>query len=206
LDYFIGEKMTEIFKQTWWDNNLENRLDDYLGWLGDRDVESRVFIRDNIKEMEIKSIADFGCGPCIEYRALTEDGYEFDYLGIDSCIHIKDIIEKYEIPFLQSPVEHTGLEDSSFELSYSRHVLEHLPTYKDALGEMIRVSNKYVAHIFFIKPSDTEKINYWEGENLYHNTYSKQDIEEYLNANAKVKSFEWLDINDDENVLIIEVE
>jgi hypothetical protein len=88
-------------------------------------------------------------------------------------------------------------------LSYSRHLFEHLPSYKDALKEMIRISSKYVVHIFFIKPSEEENINYWEEENLYHNQYSKNDIEKYLARNKKVKSFEWMDINDKENALVI---
>jgi ubiquinone/menaquinone biosynthesis C-methylase UbiE len=198
---------TKIFKQTWWDDNLkkEYRFNEYLGWLGDASAESRVFMRDNIKELEIKSIADFGCGPCVDYVALKNEGYEFEYLGIDSCVHLKEVNESKDIPFINAPVEKTGLGENSYELSYSRHLLEHLPTYKDALKEMIRVSSKYVAHIFFIKPSDEEDINYWEEENLYHNHYKKSDIETYLRRNKKVESFEWLDINDKENALVIKL-
>lgn len=195
--------MEKLFKQTWWDNNLENRLNEYLGWLGDSSADSRVFIRDNIKNLKIKSIADFGCGPCLEYLDLKNEGYKFEYLGIDSCIHLKKINEDKEIPFINVPVEKTGLKDSSYELSYSRHVFEHLPTYEDILDEMIRVAKKYVIHIFFIKPSDDEKINYWEQENLYHNVYSKTDIEKYISKNLKVKSFQWVDINKNENALVI---
>jgi ubiquinone/menaquinone biosynthesis C-methylase UbiE len=196
---------TKIFKQTWWDDNLkkEYRFNEYLGWLGDSDAESRVFIRDNIKELEIKSIVDFGCGPCVDYQALTSEGYEFEYLGVDSCVHLKEVNESKNIPFLNAPVEKTGLGDDSCELSYSRHLFEHLPSYKDVLKEMIRISSKYVVHIFFIKPSDDEKLNYWEEENLYHNEYNKKDIEKYLKRNKKVKTFEWIDINDKENALVI---
>lgn len=197
--------MTKLFEQTWWNNNLNipQKFNEYLGWLGDEDADSRVFIRENIKDLEIRSIADFGCGPCVEYTALTSEGYDFNYLGIDSCIHLKELNESKNINFLNAPVEKTGLEDSSYELSYARHVFEHLPTYKDALSEMIRVASKYVVHIFFIKPSDTENINYWEEENLYHNHYIKKDIEKYLKKNSKVKSFEWMDITDKENALVI---
>lgn len=196
---------TTIFEQTWWENNLKNdqKFKEYLGWLGDENSDSRVFIRDNIKDMEIKSIADFGCGPCVDYIALKSEGYEFDYMGIDSCSYLIEYNESRGIPFSNVPVEKTGLNSSSYELSYSRHLLEHLPTYKEGLKEMIRVASKYVVHIFFIKPSEEEKISYWEEENLYHNQYSKKDIESYLKKNKKVKSFEWLDINDKENALVL---
>jgi ubiquinone/menaquinone biosynthesis C-methylase UbiE len=197
--------MTTLFKQTWWDNNLSNsqKFGEYLGWLGNESADSRIFIRENIKDLGIKSLADFGCGPCVEYTALTSEGYDFEYLGIDSCVHLKEINESKGIPFLNAPVENTGLDDNSYELSYSRHVLEHLPTFKDALTEMIRVASKYVVHIFFMKPGDEDKENYWEAENLYHNNYSISSIESFLNENEKVKSFEWIDINKDENALII---
>lgn len=197
--------MTTLFKQTWWDNNLSNsqKFGEYIGWLGNESADSRVFIRENIKDLEIKSFADFGCGPCVEYTALSNEGYEFDYLGIDSCVHLKEINESKGIPFLNSPVEKTGLKDSSYELSYSRHVLEHLPTFKDALSEMIRVASKYVVHIFFVKPGNEDKENYWKEENLFHNNYSISSIESFLNKNKKVKSFEWIDINKDENAIII---
>lgn len=197
--------VTKIFKQTWWDNNLkkEYKFNEYLGWLGDSNAESRIFIRDNIKELEIKSIVDFGCGPCVDYQSLKDDGYEFEYLGIDSCVHLTEVNQSKDIPFLNSSVEKTGLKDNSYELSYSRHLFEHLPSYKDVLKEMIRISSTYVVHIFFIKPSEEEKINYWQEENLYHNQYAKIDIEKYLKPNKKVKSFEWMDINDKENALVI---
>lgn len=197
--------MKTLFEQTWWNTNLSNpqKFNEYLGWLGNEEANSRVFIRENIKELDIKSIADFGCGPCVEYTALKSEGYKFEYMGIDSCSVLKGINESKGIPFLNSPVEKTGLEDSSYELSYSRHVFEHLPTFKDALNEMIRVSSKYVVHIFFIKPGSEDKESYWEEENLYHNTYSKFSIENYLKENEKVKSYEWMDINDKENALVI---
>lgn len=196
---------TAIFEQTWWENNLKNeqKFSDYLGWLGDENSNSRVFIKDNIKEMQIKSIADFGCGPCVDYMSLKNDEYEFDYMGIDSCSHLKEYNESRGIPFTCAPVEKTGLDSGSYELAYSRHLFEHLPSYKEGLKEMIRVASKYVVHIFFIKPDDEEEINYWDEENLYHNKYSKKDIETYLKRNKKVESFEWIDINDKENALVI---
>tara|TARA_A100001035_G_scaffold85724_1_gene66507 strand:+ start:895 stop:1500 length:606 start_codon:yes stop_codon:yes gene_type:complete len=195
----------ELFKQTWWDNNLNNsgKFSEYLGWLGNSDAESRNFIRENIKDLEIKSFADFGCGPCVEYTALTEDGYEFEYLGIDSCVHLKEYNESRDIPFINAPVEKTGLKKNSYEMAYSRHVFEHLPTYKDILTEMIRVADKYVVHIFFIKPTDEEKIIFDEPNNLYHNRYVKEEIESFINENKDVDSFEWIDINQQENALVI---
>lgn len=195
----------QLFEQTWWNNNLNipQKFDEYLGWLGNKNSDSRVFIKDNIKDLNIKSMVDFGCGPCVDYLSLTEDGYDISYLGIDSCVHLKEYNESRNIPFLNSPVENTELGDNSYELSYSRHVFEHLPTYENVLTEMIRVASKYVVHIFFIKPGEEQKIDYWTEENLYHNRYKKSNIESFLKKNKKVSSFEWLDINKSENAIVI---
>ena len=199
----------ELFKQTWWNNNLDksNMFKEYLGWLEGPNAESRVFIRENIKDLEIKSIADFGCGPAVEYTALTEEGYEFEYLGIDSCEHLKEYNESRGIPFTIAPVEKTGLKKNSYELAYSRHVFEHLPTYEDILDEMIRVASKYVVHIFFIKPGDkdNEHRELDVPNQLYHNRYVREEIEAYLKKHKGVESFEWVDINKKEIALSIEV-
>jgi len=84
-------------------------------------------------------------------------------------------------------------------------VLEHLPTYKDALNEMIRVASKYVVHIFFIKPTDSEKIVYDEPNNLYHNRYVKEEIEDFISSNETVESFEWVDIDEKEVALTLKI-
>lgn len=191
-----------MFKQTWWDNNLKTRFSEYLSWLGDTDADSRKFIKQYIKDANIHSLVDFGCGPALEYYNLKNDNYDVDYLGVDSCLHIKELHEKNKVPFLYSNVEESGLEDNMYELCYTRHVLEHLPTYTKMLDEMIRISNKYMVIIFFIKPSDFEKINFSSTDNLYHNTYKRNDIEKFIEN--KVSTYKWIDINDKEVALVME--
>lgn len=191
-----------MFKQTWWDNNLKTRFNEYLGWLGDSSADSRKFIKQYIKDLNIHSLVDFGCGPAIEYYNLKNDNYNITYLGVDSCLHIKELHEKNNVPFLYSNVEESGLNENMSELSYTRHVLEHLPTYSKLLDEMIRISSKYIVVIFFIKPSNEERINFNAVDNLYHNMYNKSDIEHFIDN--KISTYRWFDINDKEIALIME--
>lgn len=193
-----------MFDQTWWNNNLKNRYNEYLKWLGDESSESRIFIKQYIKDNNIKSMVDFGCGPAVEYYNLKKDDYEIEYLGIDSCIHIRDIHNKDNMPFLFSNVDSDiDIKNDSYELSYSRHVLEHLPEYKTMLSNMIRISKKYIVNIFFIKPSDKEAINFDKHDNLYHNRYCKKDIEQFL-QNLNINDFKWIEINNNECALVIQ--
>ena len=69
------------------------------------------------------------------------------------------------------------------------------------MSELLRVSKKEMTHIFFIKPSAIENISYSQHENLYHNCYSKDSIEQFLIEHPKVASWNWVDINDTECAL-----
>jgi SAM-dependent methyltransferase len=196
---------TQNNKPSWWDNNLDKKetYDMYLSWIGGVDAPSRVHMQKQIRADGVQSIADFGCGPCIERDGYIKCGYYVDYVGIDSCsiVHANNVSRG--INSVHASVENTNLPACSYELSYSRHVFEHLPTYVHALAEMIRVAKKYVIHVFFITPREHEIINYDSQNNLYHNTYAVGDIEAYLNGHVRVHSYKWIPITADETALHI---
>jgi ubiquinone/menaquinone biosynthesis C-methylase UbiE len=192
------------FKQTWWDLNLENKMETFKSWIGDYNSESKKFIRQYVINNNYASLADFGCGVATEYFGYKNDNYNIKYLGIDSSSILNDKNTKVAVPMLFSDINETQLKDNEYEVSFSRHVLEHQPTYKDSLNEMIRVASKEVINIFFIKP-DKEKIDYNLNLNLYHNTYDKLEIESFCMNNKKVHSIEWLEINDKECSLHVKI-
>ena len=68
---------------------------------------------------------------------------------------------------------------------------------------MIRLAKKEAIHVFFIIPGENEIINYDEKQNLYHNTFSKPEIEKYLKANNDVDSFSWIQLTETEAALSI---
>lgn len=190
------------FKQTWWDLNLNSKMDTFKQWIGDYTAESKVLLRNYIRSRGYKSIVDFGCGVATEYFGYKNDGYDIDYLGVDSSLILFNKNTEAGVPMIHSDIVSTPLKDGQYEVSFSRHVWEHQPTYKRCLDEMIRVASKEVIHIFFIKPS-YEYIDYNPSENLYHNRYSKNEIEAYCLNNPKVKSIHWEDVNKDECVIFI---
>jgi SAM-dependent methyltransferase len=195
------------FTQTWWDNNLNFKMNEFLNWIGDTNAESKKFFRkfciDN--KFQFKNILDVGCGPATEYEGFLQDKITTTYMGVDSSKILEELNKNRNVPMIRSNCENIPIEDSTYELVYSRHVLEHQPNFEKVLTEMIRCSNHYIANIFFIKPSDHQQISYCPNENLYHNLYNIQDIENFLHLNNKVKKFSWIDINKQENLLFIEV-
>lgn len=192
------------FKQTWWDNNLPNRIEEFNTWVGDKTAQSKVVSRKYIKDKEYKTLIDLGCGNATEYFAYKEEYPELEYLGIDSSevLYIKNT--KQGVPMLLAPAEDTGLTNNHSEIIFARHILEHQPSFQPVLSEMIRLASKEAMHIFFISPGiNDEHIGYDSNENLYHNRYNRLDIETFLSFISKVKSFEWIKINDSETMLSI---
>lgn len=195
-----------VFKQTWWDNNLPNRFDEFNSWIGDKNAQSKVFFRNFIKDGNYKSLIDLGCGTATEYFAYKEEYPELIYLGIDSSEVLYENNHNLGVPMKLSSAEDTNLPDNFSEAVFSRHVLEHQPSFKPVLNEMIRLASEIVIHVFFITPKDNvEHIGYDSVNNLYHNRYCREDINNYLMSNGKIESFEWKEINDVETALIIKI-
>lgn len=193
-----------IFKQTWWDNNLPKRFDEFKSWIGDKNAQSKIFFREYVKNSNYKTLIDLGCGTATEYFGYKEEYPELNYLGIDSSKVIYNENIKLEIPMVLASAEDTKLDDNHSEVIFARHLLEHQPSFVPILTEMIRLGSKIVIHVFFIKPNeDKEHIGYDINENLYHNRFNKQSIEEFLITHEKVNKFEWVDINQQECGLII---
>lgn len=189
-------------KQTWWDNNLEKRFNEFESWVGPSSAKSKVWAREYVKQKGYKSLVDLGCGPATEFFAYKREYPELSYLGVDSSKFLYERNMKLGVPMLLSPIEETNLLNNHSEVAFSRHVLEHQPDFRPVLKEIIRLGSKIGIHIFFIKPGTSpEHIGYDPNENLYHNRYNKKDIEEFISP--LVESFEWVDIGTDECALII---
>ena len=181
------------FKQTWWDTEILHRYDDFCKWVGDENKFSKVFARKHVISKGYKSLVDVGCGNASEYFGYKKDYPELNYLGVDSSKFLNQKNTERGVPMLESPIEKVDLPDNSYEVAFSRHVLEHQPKYQPGLSELIRIASKEVINIFFIPPIEgQEEIIYTHSDNLYHNKYNKKDIEDFIKSNSKVKSFEWV--------------
>lgn len=194
------------FKQTWWDNNLSLRMEEFSSWIGGSNSTSKIYLREHIKNNKYLSIIDLGCGTATEFFAYKKEAPHIKYTGIDSSVILYTINTNKGVPMVLSPAEETGLPDNNVDCVFSRHVLEHQPDFKPVLAEMIRLGSKEAIHIFFIPPKDDPThIGYDEKENLYHNRYNKQEINNFLKTNPKVDSIEWKTLTTNEVVLHIKL-
>jgi len=202
--------MSKFFEQTWWKKHLpkEGMYETFIGWIGGEESEDIQTCVNFVSEHKIRSMVDLGCGPCLIYNMMKEKNPDTAYYGLDSCDFFQSINEQKGINFSLGIIEETNFRDNQFELAYSRHVLEHLPCFEDALSEMIRISNRYVVHKFFYTPvTGRGKRKFFAEHELYTNVYSLERVEDFLRSHEKVKSFTWgwEDVATKQKALIIEV-
>jgi ubiquinone/menaquinone biosynthesis C-methylase UbiE len=194
-----------MLKQTWWNDNAVNLMGLFKSWVGDENAESKVYMANYLKNKNYYTLIDCGCGNGTFYYTLKNNNINIEYTGVDSCEYFIELNTSNGIKMINSDIRNIDISDNSYDIVFSRHVIEHQPEFNIILNEFIRIGKKEVCHIFFIKPhNETEdKINYDNKSNLYHNNYSKKSIENFLSKNKKISSWNWIEINDKENALHI---
>jgi ubiquinone/menaquinone biosynthesis C-methylase UbiE len=192
-------------QQTWWDKEIKDQFLNFKSWVGDSKAPSKVWARSFVKENGWTTLLDIGCGNATEFFAYKQEYPELEYTGVDSSRFLNEFNISKHIPMVLAEADNIDLKDGFVEVAFSRHVLEHQDKPYPILDEMIRLANKVAIHIFFIPPGDTEIISYDKKQNLYHNTYNKKEIEDYLSMTKKVKTFHWVPLPNNEEALVIYV-
>ena len=202
--------MDNIKEQTYWNKFInDNTINTFNGWVGNYNTESKNVFYKFLNENNITSVLDVGCGTATIYDGIQQNCMRtIKYIGVDSCDYFVNMGKNKNV--IKSDIRNIPFNDDNFEVVFGRHILEHQSDFESTLKEMIRLSNKFVVHIFFLKPSrdgeiEQNIINYDNNQDLYHNIFSKKLIELFLQNNIKVKSFKFENINIKENMLVIEV-
>jgi ubiquinone/menaquinone biosynthesis C-methylase UbiE len=181
---------------SWWNKNVENRMNDFKIWVGDSDQPSKTYCRNYIINKQYKNIIDCGCGLAADYFGFQKDKYEINYTGLDSCKYFVNLNKEKGISMIDAELESDlPISDNAYECVYCREILEHLSYYEKTISEFIRISSKEVIVVFFIEP-EKEEINYWEEEDLYHNKYDKEKLEKFILSIKKVDNIFWESIDD----------
>ena len=190
--------------EQWWTQN-ENLFETFDGWLGTCNAKSRMLAREHVKNKEYTQLLDVPCGTCIEYFGYVQDDIKIDYTGLDITKYLVNRAKSMGINAVEGSIENLPFEDSSFELVYIRHLLEHLDDYKLALSEAIRVAQKEVLVVFFIHPSLTNPDNISpaiiNNALLYHNRYNRANLSSYVYEHAKVNRIEWENVDEKEIIM-----
>jgi len=190
-----------MFKQTWWNDNIKSKINEFKQWVGDETAESKQYIKSYLRSKKYQSFLDVGCGTATMKKCI-KDELNIEYTGVDSCTYFIEMGLKANIKIIDSDVRNmSAIADSSYDFGFARHIFEHQESFNDVLSELIRVSTYEACHIFFIKPGQTEEKNFDPAVKLFHNRYSIHEINAYLKTNKKVQTWEWVHINNSEIAL-----
>lgn len=197
--------MSELKEQTFWNNFISKEtMPTFKNWVGNFKAESKMYFYDYLKQKNYDTILDIGCGDATISDGIKHSNINIEYTGADSCEYFVDQGRKRNINILKTDIRKINTADSTYDMVFGRHVVEHQPDFENLFTEMIRIAKKECIHIFFIKPviGDTV-INYDNNQNLYHNKYSYLKIDEFLKKHPKVENYVIKDINKDECMLIM---
>lgn len=193
--------------EQWWEDNVNTGYMQLISSIQHYNAHSRILMRRYIQKKGYKNILDVGCGIGTEWIGFKHDHMNIEYQGVDITPSLVHSAQQAGINVIESSIFKIPFLNETFDIAYTRHVLEHLPSYEGAIDELIRVACREVLIIFFIKPHE-HNANYinlipFQGSLLYNNHYSKKKLSEYIHANKRVDYCVWESLNMQEDMLHI---
>ncbi|MBI4452964.1 methyltransferase domain-containing protein [Candidatus Woesearchaeota archaeon] len=128
---------------------------------------------------------DVACGPATELTGYIKDGVDVSYTGLDLSSRMLEIARSRHINghFVMGDVIKMPFNNNTFDIVLLKHLLEHLPEYRKAVIEALRVAEGQVIINFFHKllpiPFD---ITIFDRRGFYNNWYSRSRFEEFLKS------------------------
>lgn len=146
---------------TWWDNRDRGMLAEEF--LRDEvegvDHPSRRYLREWLTAHPGLTLLDVPCGPAVEYEGIAAAGVPVQYTGMDASDKMLEVARSRfpEADFRKGDVTALPLEEGSVDVVLCRHILEHLPDFRPAVSEAVRVARKRVFLVLFRAPTHSER-------------------------------------------------
>lgn len=174
---------------TYWDECPQAEFDTLIKTHFVNPLEpERAVIRETLKEQNIQSVLDVGCGTGTEYRSYTSDPQlqNVKYVGVDRSVRMI-YVAKNRAPegiFVQGDLNALPFDDNTFDAVVLKHVLEHQPDgYIQAVQEAVRVAKMCVLVDFFHTPLPIVPDIYQTDRQGYaNNWYNKGRFENFLDT------------------------
>ena len=187
---------------SWWDERVST-IEQFRGWVRGIDDPSRKYVRDYMIGKKYKEVLDVAAGLCEDFDGFKRDSSDVKYSAIDFTDKFVEHNAKRGIDIVKSECSHLPFVDSSFDVVYLRHVVEHLSYYEETVNEMIRVAKKEVVVTFFLPTTQKREDEIRIVDSLNHNFYSQPKFRKFLKSNEKVLSFHFENFGIDEEILFI---
>jgi ubiquinone/menaquinone biosynthesis C-methylase UbiE len=137
---------------------------------------------DIIFDIKPESILDAGVGPGVTYERIRDRLGNTRYVGVDIApVGIEKLKLMYpEADFRVGNLMSLPFQNDSFDISYTRHTLEHCPYYDIPIRELCRVSRKRVIIVLFHDLVIEDKLVVKSERHL--NYYSRNKFESFLSS------------------------
>jgi ubiquinone/menaquinone biosynthesis C-methylase UbiE len=148
------------------------------------DSLGRQKVAELIKETGLKNVLDIPCCNCVQYEVLKKYIPDVDYWGADltdTMISVsKELFPELKSKLIKARIQQTWFDDDKYEIVIARHIFEHIPDWREAIEECLRIAGKYVYFVFYIPPGREEYINLCKNASgdYYLNTYREKDVVE----------------------------
>ncbi len=135
----------------YWDSAPYGDLHALVNHLSNVEDTERSLLRRILRETSPTSLLDVACGPATEKTGYDRYGLGIDYTGLDASRYMLGVAQQRhpDSKFVRATVEELPFRDSTFDVVLLKHILEHLPTYEDAVHEALRVARDTVLIDFF---------------------------------------------------------
>lgn len=156
------------------------------------------------------SFLDYGCGSATTYEALQKSGWKLNnvmeglyYVGLDIIPKFTQYCKERfpEGNFHVNPSIHKiDQPDKSWDVVFSRHVVDHMNSFEEAMDEHCRVAKDLVLVVFWVPLSNQDEHeikNIIDGPQDNRKTYKN----EYTNSYSRKKVMEWIKNNKDFELL-----
>jgi len=134
-----------------------------------------------------KTMLECAFGGADDAVKIYEEFPDIIYTGIDRTeVFIDRANELFQFPnfnFLLANMEKMPFPDNSFDFVYGKYIFEHLPHYKTALKEMVRVAKKRVIVVFFkpLLPGELDEIHpNMRTTGVHENLYARAPLERFV--------------------------
>lgn len=183
--------MDDIKQEDLWFNTPDSNTLCRGGNNGPQHASQLYAIRKYVKPGE--SFLDYGAGSGTTYEAMEKAGIKVDYKGLDVIKKNADWCNEHfetDVFNFNPTIHQIDADDKSFDVVYSRHVVDHMDSFERAMDEHKRVAKRLVIVVGWVPFSNQDEheiknIDYRPSggilyPNEYTNSYSKKKVEEYL--------------------------
>jgi len=186
--------MAERNWQNWDTNGAAERIDEY--WIKE-EAPWRAAVAQELKNhINIEQpVVEIGSGSGLIYEALRDAGVctSETYTGGDISQSMLAMARKRfpGVRFEQFDIFKLPFADASQPIVLNVHVMQHLPHYKDALTELMRVTARTLIVICWFHQGEEDNIDFseassdWGDQRFYNNCYSLPGFLKFIETSPR---------------------